>query len=129
MKLYEEIIFLQHYYSGLWAVENVKPYYTPLIEPAAILQRHLFWSNFPIEDMQLAAKKIRSKNKISDYGDYDLSGTNIKNKRQVLRNCVDPELGLHILTQGIDLPTEGYTPPRGDLEAQTKAHTSKGGLG
>jgi len=31
MKLYEEIIFLQNYFDGKWCVENVTPYYEPLI--------------------------------------------------------------------------------------------------
>jgi DNA (cytosine-5)-methyltransferase 1 len=37
MKLYEEIIFLKHYYEGKWIVENVRPYYQYLIEPSFIL--------------------------------------------------------------------------------------------
>ena len=38
------------------------------------------------------------KNKISDYKDlFDIADTHIKEKRQALRNCVNPELGLHIL--------------------------------
>lgn len=100
MKLYEEIIFLQHYYDGLWIVENVKPYYKPLIEPTATLQRHLLWSNFPIAYKKFEAKGLGTKNKISDYAElgFDITESNIKNKRQVLRNCVEPELGLHILS-------------------------------
>ena len=102
MKLYEEIIFLQYYFKGLWAVENVKPYYKPLVEPTAILQRHLIWSNFPISDLKLPPKNIRSKNKISDYdADFDITKTAIKNKRQVLRNCVDPALGLHVFAEAV----------------------------
>ncbi len=101
MKLYEEIIFLKHYFKGLWVVENVKPYYEPLVAPTVILQRHLFWSNYEIGHADFATKKIRSKNKISDYDNlgYDISDTKIKNKRQVLRNCVDAELGMHVLTE------------------------------
>jgi DNA (cytosine-5)-methyltransferase 1 len=46
MKLYEEILFLQHYYkTGKWVVENVIPYYEPLI-PAKKRDRHLYWTNF-----------------------------------------------------------------------------------
>lgn len=99
MKLYEEIIFLKHYFSGKWIVENVKPYYEPLVKPTAILARHLFWSNFELEQAEFATKHIRSKNKIADYNDlgFDISATKIKNKRQALRNCVDSELGLHVL--------------------------------
>lgn len=101
MQLYEEIIFLQHYYGGLWVVENTKPYYQPLVAPTATLQRHLFWSNFPIAHREFEAKKLRSKNKISDYAEsgFDITSSAIKNKRQVLRNCVDPELGAHVLEE------------------------------
>jgi DNA (cytosine-5)-methyltransferase 1 len=45
MALYQEIIFLSHVFKGKWVVENVKPYYTPLIEPTAVVSRHYFWSN------------------------------------------------------------------------------------
>lgn len=98
MKLYEEIIFLKHYFKGGWVVENTKPFYEPLVKPTAILQRHLFWSNFDILEFKLKASEIRSKNKISDFFGADaVIGTKIKNKRQVLRNCVDAELGKHVL--------------------------------
>lgn len=98
MKLYEEIIFLKHYFKGKWVVENVKPYYEPLIKPTAILARHLFWSNYVIAAAEFTTKHIRSKNKIEDYNNlgFDISKTKINNKRQALRNCVDSELGLHI---------------------------------
>ena len=46
MALYEEILFLKHNFKGGWVVENVKPYYTPLIAPTAVVGRHYFWSNF-----------------------------------------------------------------------------------
>ena len=98
MQLYEEILFLQHYYGGKWVVENVKPYYKPLVEPTVTLQRHLLWSNFDIPHIAIPPKQIRSKNKLSDF-DTDLSKYKLPNKRQVLRNCVEPELGLHILMQ------------------------------
>lgn len=99
MKLYQEILFLQNNFKGKWVVENVKPYYKPLIEPTKILQRHLFWSNFDIPDAQFKKDNIRTA-QIPDlqrkYG-FDLSGYKLKNKRQILRNCVEPELGLHII--------------------------------
>jgi thiol-disulfide isomerase/thioredoxin len=31
MRLYQEIIFLNHWFKGKWVVENVKSYYKPLI--------------------------------------------------------------------------------------------------
>ncbi len=98
MKLYEEIIFLKHYFSGLYVVENTKPYYEPLIAPSVVLSRHLFWANFKIRQAEFGAKHIRTKNKISDF-EIDISNTNISNKRQVLRNCVDSDLGLYVFEE------------------------------
>lgn len=45
MTLYQEIIFLQHHFLNKWVVENVTPYYEPLI-PAQKRGRHLYWTNF-----------------------------------------------------------------------------------
>ena len=45
MKLYQEIIFLQNYFKGKFVVENVIPYYEPLIV-AQKRGRHLYWCNF-----------------------------------------------------------------------------------
>jgi DNA (cytosine-5)-methyltransferase 1 len=101
MKLYQEIIFLQANFKGKWIVENVKPYYEPLIKPSFILQRHLFWSNFTVSPKEFAKDNIRSA-QIPDlqkkYG-FDLKDYKLKNKRQVLRNCVEPEVGKHIINQ------------------------------
>ena len=99
MKLYQEILFLQHNFDWKRVVENVKPYYNPLIEPTAILQRHYFWSNFNIEDIKIEQDKIRTAQipQLQDLHWYNLSNYKLKNKRQILRNCVHKELGKHIL--------------------------------
>lgn len=99
MKLYQEILFLKHHFKGKWVVENVKPYYTPLIEPTKVLQRHLFWSNFEIADMEFKKDKIRTAQipQLSALHGFDLSPYKLPNKRQILRNCVLPELGKHII--------------------------------
>ncbi len=47
MKLYQEIILLSNFCDGKYCIENVKPYYEPLI-PAKESGRHLFWTNFNI---------------------------------------------------------------------------------
>lgn len=100
IRLYQEILFLQHNAQCLWAVENVKPYYMTLIEPEAALQRHLFWSNFKIPQADIQASiKIRHA-QIPDLEEalgFSLKDFSIANKRQVLRNCVDPKLGSHVL--------------------------------
>ena len=46
MVVYQEIILLKHWFKGKWVVENVKPYYEPLVKPTVQLGRHMFWSNF-----------------------------------------------------------------------------------
>lgn len=102
MRLYSEIVFLQTYHKGFWVVENTKPYYPPLINPSFELQRHLFWSNFSVPEKHFVSSKIREKNKITDYDDAGIvSASKITNKRQVLRNCVNPIIGVHILNAAI----------------------------
>jgi DNA (cytosine-5)-methyltransferase 1 len=99
MTLYEEIIFLQHHAVGKWVIENVRPYYDPLIKPQ-VVSRHYFWANFDIAEIELETTGIRRKNKISEleqFFGYNLAGYKIQNKRQVLRNCVNPLLGEHVL--------------------------------
>lgn len=97
MKLYEEIIFLQHYYKGDYVIENVVPYYKPLVE-AQKIQRHLFWSNKKLQDKRFSADNIK-RGKVKEWQEqlgFDLSNYSNVDKRMVLRNCVKPELGLHI---------------------------------
>jgi DNA (cytosine-5)-methyltransferase 1 len=97
MKLYQEIIFLNQFYKGKWLVENVISYYQPLIRPNQIA-RHWFWSNFFIYQFKSMKEKIENS-KIADLQDrlkIDISNFKIKDKRVLLRNCVQPELGLHI---------------------------------
>lgn len=101
MKLYQEILFLKHNFDGKWVVENVKPYYKPLIPPTFELQRHLFWSNTEVSYASFTKDNIRTA-QIPDlqklYG-FDLSKYKLKNKRQVLRNCVAPDLGNYIFKE------------------------------
>ena len=98
MTLYAQIVFLQHYAKGKWVVENVKPYYTPLVPATFELQRHLFWANFNVPPHKFGKSDIRHKNKISDFDGYEIvAASKIKNKRQALRNCVEAEVGEYIL--------------------------------
>ena len=97
MKLYEEIIFLQKYFKGKYVVENVRSYYEPLVKPQEA-GRHYFWANFPIKNKKIQTMDIRyGKTEILEKKHkIDLSKANHGDKRHLLRNCVDPELGLHI---------------------------------
>ncbi len=98
MTLYQEIIFLQYHFSGKWAVENVRSYYDPLIKPMQVT-RHYFWANFFIPDMKLPPPRIdqSSNTDLENHLGFDLSQYNHPEKRKMLRNCVNPELGLHVL--------------------------------
>jgi DNA (cytosine-5)-methyltransferase 1 len=108
MTLYQEIIFLQHFYNGFWVVENVKPYYTPLIKPTAILGRHYFWSNYNITSIKSinhpnfmqsdSPEQIESlKNWLGIHYDGNIYYEKNHSPAQVLRNCVHPDVGLHVL--------------------------------
>jgi DNA (cytosine-5)-methyltransferase 1 len=97
MVLWQEIIFLK-YYSKNYVVENVKPYYEPLIKPDFILQRHYFWSNKIIPPKEFETDLIRKSQipQLQKKTGFNLRGYKLKNKRQVLRNCVRPDLGKYI---------------------------------
>ena len=104
MKIYQEIIFLQYNFNGKWVVENVNPYYTALIEPNVELDRHKFWCNFEIEKAEFVRPKLRAAQipQLQEAYGYDLSNHKLSNKRQVLRNCVLPDVGIHILKSVIE---------------------------
>lgn len=99
MKLYEEILFLQHNCKKDYVVENVKPYYEPLIKPNFELQRHLYWSSFDVAEREFPKSKLRSAQiqELQEYLGINIEGHKVSDKRQVLRNCVLPEIGKYIL--------------------------------
>lgn len=98
MKLYQEILFLQHNFKGKWVVENVKPYYKPLIEPTFVLQRHFFWSSKECPSKKFETDNIRrgTVGSLQNKHGISLDAFSIKNKRQILRNCVSPDIGKYI---------------------------------
>jgi len=106
MTLYQEIIFLQYNSKCKWVIENVKPYYEPLIH-GKLIQRHLFWSNFGIENINIKNDDIRTAQipQLQAKLNINLDKYKLPNKRQILRNCVEPKLGLHILNQAKGIKT------------------------
>ena len=98
MKLYEEILFLKHYFNGKYVVENVIPYYEPLI-PAKKRGRHLYWTNFnlPNDLKERKSSIMEGKNEVlkwCKFHDYDFmkyKGTQRTDK--IARNLVDYEAG------------------------------------
>lgn len=102
MRLYEEIIFLLHHAPCKWVVENVKGYYEPLIRPQEV-GRHFLWANFKIAEINVKGDIIETSNikRLEENKGFNLDFVKGLGKRkdQVLKNCVNSELGLHILRQ------------------------------
>jgi len=98
MTLWQEIIFMQYHAVCPYVIENVEPYYPRQFNPFEC-GRHLFWSNFHINNkdgVQPLAIKTSEVNDLEILHNINLKDFKIKNKRQILRNCVLPELGLHV---------------------------------
>lgn len=98
MRLYQEIIFLDNYFKGKYCVENVIGYYKPLIPPQE-RGRHYFWSNFLIREITIPSGEIE-KGTIEVWQKktgFNLSKYRGIDKRVILRNCVNSNLGKHIL--------------------------------
>jgi DNA (cytosine-5)-methyltransferase 1 len=108
MGLYQEIIFLQNHFKGKYVVENVIPYYTPLI-PAQKRGRHLYWCNFNLpNDLQDRSFRISNiKNEVKELCDfhnfdfYQYKGSQRTDK--IARNLVDYEAGKTIFKTALGL--------------------------
>lgn len=107
-KLYEEVVFLDNYFDGKYCIENVIPYYEPLI-PAKKRGRHLYWTNFNLpnslnerdyEGSYACGKDEHSKLQIF----HDLKvKANLGGYRDVLRNLVDYEAGKTIFQTALGI--------------------------
>jgi len=108
LKLYEEILHLQHNFKGFWVVENVVPYYKPLVEPNNKVGRHLFWGNFEFKADDVKSPKgfinkttVAGAEQLKDWlgihyeGNLYYEGNHCP--AQVLRNAVHPLIGRQVL--------------------------------
>lgn len=108
MKLYEEIIFLKTWFKGKWVVENVISYYDPLIPPIQS-NNHYFWSNFLFPSQSNEVRGIKRKDE-EDFKREELLGIDLSKhkfstkrmRRQIINNCVEPQLGKEILDWAIN---------------------------
>jgi len=106
LDLYQEIILLQNFFKGRWALENVEPYYEPLIKGIQ-LGRHYIWANFDIMYYEVKSPdnfmKEATKTQLVEWLDIPYEKNIYYDKNhcplQVLRNCVHPKLGLHIFNE------------------------------
>jgi len=99
MELYEEIIYLKHFFKGRWVVENVISYYEPLIKPQ-VCDSHYYWSNFIIPFIKNTKRGVRGQDfeYLEKEIGFDFKGINIPKRfyEKIIRNCVKPESGLYI---------------------------------
>ena len=109
MALYEEIIFLDNHFKGKYVVENVLPYYEPLM-PAKKRGRHLYWTNFNLPNNVGERKVFKNMiergdtKELSEFHDYDFTkykGNQRLNK--IARNLVDYEVGRTILETALGI--------------------------
>ena len=100
LKLYEEILFLDTHFLGKYVVENVIPYYEPLIA-AKKRGRHLYWTNFnlPLDlaDIRTTIGSAKGKTELQnlcEFHKYDF--TKYKGKQfinKIGRNLVHYKAG------------------------------------
>lgn len=117
MRLYEEILFLDNHFEGKYVVENVIPYYQPLI-PAKKRGRHLYWTNFNLPNnigerkegqgiISKAKNEVDALCKFHDYDFYKYKGNQRRDK--IARNLVDYEVGRTILETAMDIERQTNT--------------------
>jgi DNA (cytosine-5)-methyltransferase 1 len=108
MTLYQEVILLDNYFDGKYVVENVIPYYEPLIA-AQKRGRHLYWTNIKLPK-ELSNRKVQvgtgvdEVNKLCKFHEIDLTGYKGKQRKdKIARNLVDFEAGKTILDIAIGI--------------------------
>lgn len=84
--------FFKNILQNDFVVENVIPYYKPLIAPDFKIQRHLFWSNkfilstnFEKDNIDRGNMEIWQNNVGFDLGSYRFSRKNGLRKEQILK--------------------------------------------
>jgi len=98
LKLYEEVLFLENYFDGKYCVENVIPYYEPLIS-AKKRGRHLYWTNFnlPTDLKERESGIMESRNEVDKwckFHNYDFRKyKGNQSVQKMARNLVDYEAG------------------------------------
>ena len=109
MKLYQEVIFLDNFFKGKYVVENVIPFYTPLI-PSNKRGRHLYWTNFNLPNninerppigIGQGVNEVKRLCEFHDYDFYKYKGKQPTNK--IARNLVDYQAGKTIFETALGI--------------------------
>jgi DNA (cytosine-5)-methyltransferase 1 len=114
MMLYQEILFLDNWFDGKYCVENVIPYYEPLI-PGKKIGRHLYWTNFRLPN-NLNERKcniMEGEDEVSRYcefHEYDFRKYKGEQRTdKIARNLVDFEAGKTILDTALGVINKSHT--------------------
>jgi DNA (cytosine-5)-methyltransferase 1 len=114
LKLYEEILFLENWFGGKYVVENVIPYYEPLI-PAQKRGRHLYWTNFKLPQNLNERKSsiMEGKDEVTqwcEFHDYDFRKYKGEQRLdKMARNLVDYEAGKTIFETALGIINKSNT--------------------
>jgi len=111
LNLYSEILLLDYHFKGKYVVENVIPYYEPMLNPKK-RGRHLYWTNFNLPNslsnrggkLKEAKTNSESLKHYNSFHDYDF--TKYKGKQLILkigRNLVDYEAGKTIFETALGI--------------------------
>jgi DNA (cytosine-5)-methyltransferase 1 len=118
MTLYQEIILLENYFDGKYCVENVVPYYEPLI-PGIKRGRHLYWCNFKLPNViskRFDVAGTRGKNELAQLCEFhkiDLSSyQGEQSKVKIARNLVDYEAGLSVFNCAVGVLNSNASPQK-----------------
>ena len=114
MKLYQEILLLEYHFKGKYVIENVIPYYEPMLSPKK-RGRHLYWTNFnlpnDLNDRRFAISQTKNELKcLCDFHNYDFY--KYKGSQPIVkmaRNLVDYEAGRTIFETALGIMSKPKT--------------------
>lgn len=98
LSLYAEILLLEYHFKGKYVIENVIPYYNPMLKPKK-RGRHLYWTNFNLPsnlkdrrfNISSAKQELKGLCKFHGYDFTQYQGSQPTLK--IARNLVDYEAG------------------------------------
>jgi DNA (cytosine-5)-methyltransferase 1 len=114
MKLYQEILLLEYHFKGKYVIENVIPYYEPMLSPKK-RGRHLYWTNFNLptnlNDRRFAISQTKNELKsLCNFHNYDFY--KYKGNQPIVkmaRNLVDYEAGKTIFETALGIMSKPKT--------------------
>ena len=108
LNLYSEILLLDYHFKGKYVVENVIPYYEPMLNPKK-RGRHLYWTNFNLpnnlQDRRFGISQTKNElNGLSEFHNYDFTKyKGSQSKVKIGRNLVDYEAGKTIFETALGI--------------------------